>query len=732
MSVRTGSQEPRSAEERVAHVLAISACVFFAAVALWEVAGPIPGGHFGSSAAAAIAGENMLQWHKFAVVPDYSPGLPPPDRYYCHHPYGIYIMAAFARLVFGHHWFTVRMPAVLCSIFSAPLVYLLGRAMWGIIPAAFATILFVVMPIDLAFSSFTNLEVPGIFFGLLFSWGTVRLWQTWRRRWIAVAAAGALGVAQADWVGLVFLAVIVGFSFMRVYVFPQRWYGRVNERRHAQWFAYAAAAAVGTFVLYIVLFVKVDHLTDLLDSYSSRTDGAGGKWDAIFTPRRKQWVAWMITRIGIGTILAGFPLSWVRLTRRPAEIIPIAWTMAATFEYFVFNEAAEVHIFWPHLYGPATALAGGVIVASLLWARRRFVDVWSPERRVLVGRVTGALLAVLMATPLVLLTRMTLPQLVQSRKTSGRYDDGGRFIETEADAAQFSEWATRGTPPDTVLSLHSIPGFNFAGQYGGHRTIRLQDGPNDPLVIADARAMTPTEMSAIAKKSGVQIVGGFWRIDRKVKGPKLTALHYDEHQPGPLEWLFVSGTDLVRTIGPDADPFATWEWDNALGLDASTPSAAPGTFDEIRIAHNIAIARGDEKTAASLRARLLEKAGHVTDYAFTNDLHLIAEQVDTGSAVVVTFLWEAGKDFKKFEGYFDVKCKVTAKPPLWMSDTDFLEKDMSPTPIFRPSMYKARFLYAQRFIALHRIGTEECTGSFPGGNPHLVNGAPEVKLFTLR
>ena len=171
---------------------------------------------------------------------------------------------------------------------------------------------------------------------------------------------------------------------------------------------------------------------------------------------------------------------------------------------------------------------------------------------------------------------MALPQLVQSRKTSGRYDDGGRFIETEADAAQFSEWATRGTPPDTVLSLHSIPGFNFAGQYGGHRTIRLQDGPNDPLVIADARAMTPTEMSAIAKKSGVQIVGGFWRIDRKVKGPKLTALHYDEHQPGPLEWLFVSGTDLVRTIGPDADPFATWEWNDALGLDAISPSAAPG------------------------------------------------------------------------------------------------------------------------------------------------------------
>src|SRR5208283_4277763 len=124
--------------------------------------------HMHTSSAYAMAGENMVHWRKFAVFPGYLASPATPDRYYCHHPYGITVLQAIAYLIFGHHWFTVRAGAIFCSILSPPLVYAFGRRAWGVIPAAAATIFFVFVPIDLAYANFSNLEEPTICFGMLF------------------------------------------------------------------------------------------------------------------------------------------------------------------------------------------------------------------------------------------------------------------------------------------------------------------------------------------------------------------------------------------------------------------------------------------------------------------------------------------------------------------------------------------------------------------------------------
>lgn len=724
--------------ERAADVIAVVACVFFGACALWEVAGPLPGGHFGSSAAYAISGENMFTWHKFAIIPDYHHTAPGTDAYYCHHPYGSFLLAALSTVLFGHHWLTVRMPAVLCSLASAPLVYALGRAMWGVLPAAFATVLFVVIPIDLAFSSFTNLEVPTIFFGLLFSWGTVRLWQTWRARWIAVAAIGALGVTQVDWIGLVLTGVVVSFGFIRAYVLPRRWYGRIHEAEYAQWFAYVTAASIGTFLLYLVLFAKVDRIGDSMASYHIRTSGSEARWGEVFSQRRKMWLSWMLTPIGMGILGLGIPLAFVRLVRKPAEIIPIAWTLAGTFQYLIFKEGADVHIFWPHLFGPSIAMAGAIVLTTLLWARGKIVAAVSVPRRAKVAWATGILVAVFAIVPVVLTLRIAIPQLVQSRKTSGRFDDGGRHIETDADSTQFAQWAGRDLPADGTLIVHSAT-YGYGAEYGAFRPGQADNGPlasasiKDPtrFTIADSRLLNLTELQSIAKRFQVSAVGPFWRVNRSTKGPNFSAVRYTEEEPSPLEWLFVTGTDLVRTIGPDNDIWATWEWKDALGLDVVSPDPAPGTFDEIRIAHNAAVAHGDAKRADALRTRLLAKASHVTQYDFTDDVHLLAVEVESGPAVVVTLLWETGPQYQRIDGYFDVKCKIVAPPKLWFSQTDYFEKDMSPIPTFRPAMWKPRYLYTQRFIALRRIGTEQCRGAFTTPDPKPIGGGADIEVFTL-
>ena len=68
--------------ERVMHWLAVAACAFFAAAAFWECFGTARSGHFGTSAAYAMAGENMVHWKKFAVFCAYLAHPASPDQYY--------------------------------------------------------------------------------------------------------------------------------------------------------------------------------------------------------------------------------------------------------------------------------------------------------------------------------------------------------------------------------------------------------------------------------------------------------------------------------------------------------------------------------------------------------------------------------------------------------------------------------------------------------------------------
>ncbi len=731
---------PLTRAEDIAQAAAICACLFFAAVSFWEILGPLQGGHYASAAGYAIAGENMAKWHKFAVEVGYDFAAPTPDKYYCHHPYGVAVLDAIAYAVFGHHWYTIRLPAIFCSVLTPPLIYRFGRVAWGVVPAAVATIAFVFVPIDLAFCNFGNLEVPTIFFGALFSWATARLWQAWKPRYVTLASIGALGACQADWVGIVLVGCVVGFAFLRAYVMPRRWYGRLEERAHARWFGYATAAAMGTFAMYVVLFAKADKLGDFISGYHTRSAGSEDTWAAIFTQRRKMWFNWMVTPLGLGTVVAGLPFSAFRLTRRPVEIIPIAWTFAATFQYLVFKQGADVHIFWPHYFGPAAALAAGVVTASFMGIRRRLLARLSDRVRPFVSDASKAMIAVLLVAPLALLARMSLPQLVQSRITGGRFDDGGRYIATDADVAQFTAWAVSDVPlENTGVLVQNGFDHTYNTMYGAHRPSDKHGGnvsgasTTDPdrILILDARVMSPGELSAIATHFSTEAVGPYWRVDRSHAGSSVVAMRYRETQPNLLEWLFVSGTDLVRRIGPEDDQFASWEWNNALGIDTVSPSAAPGTFDELRVAHNVALARNDTGRAGDLWKRVMGKVKNPERIDFTGDLHILAIDVDRGAATVVTLLWEAGASYKPVDTYFQVKCNVTAPPKLWKGPTDYFEKDMAPVPPIHPSMYKPGFLYVQRFVALHRIGTEECKGSFPTAELHPVAGPRDPVIFTL-
>lgn len=729
--------------ERVMHWLAVAACVFFAGVAMWESFGYPRSGHLSTGAAYAMAGENIVNWRKFSMFTGYSLRPVNPDQYYCHHPYGIAVLQAIAYVLFGHHWFTVRAGAILCSALSPPFLYAFGRRAWGVIPAATATIFFCFVPIALAFANFSNLEEPTICFGLLFAWGTAGVWQTGKARYQVLSALGALGAANGDWAGLVFLGPVVAFGFFRAYVAPRAWYGRIDDRAFAKWFAYATAAAVGTLVFYLAFFGKADKLGDLMGSYHLRSSGSEATLTDQLSQRRKLWLGSMLSPISYGAMALGLPLAVLRLVKKPLEIVPIAWFISASFQYFVFKQGADIHIFWPHYYAPTAALAAGTLTATLMDGREHLLGlmqrVKAGARSLRFVRAGSAgLLGAAMFVPIALLARMGIPELVQARKTAGRFDQGGHFIGTDADLTQFAEWSVSNVATTgSVLQALEKFDFNFSAEYAINRPyVRVSSlttaKPEDPqrIAVVDTRNQQVRDLENIAKQFGVQIVGPFWRVDRAIKGPQLTARVYEEREPRPLEWLLYSGTDLIRTISRDDDPWQTWEWRDALGLPAPVPEGVPVTPDQLRVAHNIAVSQKETARADELAARLASVVKTPLGIKYTGGLTLQGLTIQQGPAIVVTLFWEADDRFKRTDAVYLVKCKVVAPPRLWSIPLDYFEKDMSPVIPLRPASWKPGYLYTQRFVALHRIGREECRGNF-AVDLHPESGEPNPVLFTL-
>ena len=60
----------------------------------------------------------------------------------------------------------------------------------------------------------------------------------------------------------------------------------------------------------------------------------------------------------------------------------------------------------------------------------------------------------------------------------------------------------------------------------------------------------------------------------------------------------------MRSIGRQPDPWLTWEWRTHLGQDATPPAGTPVTIDEMRIAHNVAVANRDPAGAEHWREKL--------------------------------------------------------------------------------------------------------------------------------
>src|SRR5208282_1354490 len=116
--------------------------------------------------------------------------------------------------------------------------------------------------------------------------------------------------------------------------------------------------------------------------------------------------------------------------------------------------------------------------------------------------------------------------------------------------------------------------------------------------------MSADEQKRFVAQAHVRIYGDTWIVDQREAPAPLDAYSLNEREPNVFEWLVYGGTEPTRSIGSKPDPWLTWEWRTHLGQDAMAPTGEPRTPNELRIAHNVAIARGDEADAARWRARI--------------------------------------------------------------------------------------------------------------------------------
>ncbi len=136
-------------EERLGRSLAAAAVVWMLAVAAWGINGHFGDGHFASTAAAAVAGDNMWRYRILYPVLSYADSLGSANSY-LHHPLGVFWVAALAEKVFGPHDWAARLPAVVYSTLTPLFVYRFGRAAWGPIEGALAAWAYVSLPITIA------------------------------------------------------------------------------------------------------------------------------------------------------------------------------------------------------------------------------------------------------------------------------------------------------------------------------------------------------------------------------------------------------------------------------------------------------------------------------------------------------------------------------------------------------------------------------------------------------
>ncbi|HEY3500484.1 MAG TPA: glycosyltransferase family 39 protein [Polyangiaceae bacterium] len=717
--------------ERAGRVLALTATALMVAVGLFEIDAPFGAGHYAAATAVLTAGENFWRFGTLAPLTHHPLGAPGNADYYCHHPFGIFWTAGlFAWL--GHHEWVCRLPAVLMSALMPALVYGAGRGLFGPLAAGLSALAFAVLPITLAYANFFALEVPAMFGMALAVWGFVRFSQSGRRRFAAAFVIGLGYAMAADWPGFVFAALVLGWLLLRGFV-SRRWFSPLPFERFATAWALAVALAVALAAYHVGVFVKLDQFDEFVRQGEFRSKGADLPLSQTLA-KRAYWIALAFTPLGVWIGKLAVPVLAARalLERRDLEILPLAVLGTAIFQYVVFKQGADIHFFWPHYFALYFAYGFGALAATLervlAWASTR-------TRRELPASSLAILLLALGALPLIAILPDGLRALRYARKSGARFNEKGYIIHADFDKAAALSEVARALPPDATLGVHSSMKQSYWMDWVVERPLDSAriPAPGRPFenshFCLDTRFAEAAGVREFVRDFAVDAYGPFLFADLQTPARPLAAFEVASREPSVLERIFVSSTHALHDVRPS--PFLTWELRTHYEQTPNpAPERTPVSLEELRIAHNVAVANGDTTRAEGLRARLFAGADRRIAFASAEDIELLALRFERGASDLLILYFSPRAPLAE-DRSFSITSHVEAAPRLSLTPRDELAWDVGMPFAIPTSLWHAGFIYSSASEIVRRPGRERYAGAWSGRSAGEQRRAREITLLTL-
>lgn len=717
-------------EGRIAHLARRIALLVLGFSVLWFAfaavfgMGQLPSaGHIGAGhAGTTMMAEQMVKWR--TIYPSWGWNQPNPPTAmdaYCHHPFGMYWALAPFVALFGHQDFVPPLPAVLMSIASPLLLFGIGRRAWGITAGAAAALSFTVVPIAVGFANFQNLEVMCIFGMLVFFYGAVRLEQTPKPRFTAIAVTGILLTTAGDWVGYLGVGVVLGMYFLCRYAVPQLLPHVLRTDEGNRFWALSTAAAVLSLFFWIALFFRVDKMGDWLGSAGTRSAGGHVPLAAVLK-ERASWIDFSFTPwvILLGKIFLPITLLRLVIRRRLAETFAPAAFFAAVVQYVAFKQGADVHTFWPHYFAAYFALAMAV-AAKTTEETIAFMRTVLWQRIPAVSPVAGALFVG------VALPALALPDAMRSlriwRETGGRYNDHGHFVRDNQDQLHVIKDTMRPLAKQGFTTeSHSSSQWGWEQDWALYAPMNrnnagLPAGDGSKAIwIARASGLTGAEQKQLVAKASVLAFGDVWVVDRRERAPGIVAMNKGERDPNVFESLWYGSYIPVRDHGSYRDDLATWEWRIHLDLAAPAPpnvegDAPNGDLEGLRIRHNFAQSQTNAARAADLRGRIVASLDKTHAKTLKDGLVFLGTRDNVGAEKRIELWFEVPEGYSKdFET--DISAAVVARNPLSFFPPDPTTRWVMARASLPAKLWKPRFIYRWSFPALHRVGKEVYTAIF--------------------
>ncbi len=711
------SPQARPALDRACAAIATVAGVWFAFTAWWGMAGPPLGGHLGNGAAGTVLlAENGLKWHTVYPLFDwFGTTNPYPIAAACHHPFGMFWLSDIALVLFGHHDFVVNLPAVLMSSLMPLILYKLGKHCWGPVAGMAAVLGFTILPLTTAYSIFHGLEVTTIFGSVLFYLGTARYQTYGRRRDLAFVLIGALFATAGDWAGYLALAPVLAWGFLRAFVLPSWMTPAIRALRYHRWWALSVVMMVTTLFLWVWLFQRADKINEWLSSAVNR----GGGKDiplSVVLESRKAWIAFSFTplAIAIGKVAAFVALGRFLWKRTDHELFSLAMLLAAAVQYIIFKQGADVHIFWPHYFGAYYALALAQLAATAFEGSAFIAGKLAPAAA---SRIAPAVALSVVLLPSLMLTPDTVRALKVWRETGGRYDDHGALIRSHGDLIfVLRDLIAPKLQPGDRIAYQSGANVGWEHSWSLRADMAEMESPSDvyPFWIARASALGADRLKKVSATRALAIYGDVIVWTRGTPFGPVDAYSLGEHEPNLFQWMFTNNVEPVRELPHAPDPFLTWEWRVHLDEQAFAPTASPTTLNEQRIAHNVAVERGDAAGAERLREQIVAQLVRDPEAHYDGGHELMGVRVTKGVQPMLE-VWFAAGGPTDGDTHFHVRSHIVRPARFSLIPANETDREMAWPPALSTKLWKKGFIYKFECVMNHRIGLERYTGFWAGG-----------------